>query len=142
MKKLDFKEIETIITNYLSLESFADRIEDNYDSLELNFDEDSDIENIEELLKLKSLSESKEGDYDFDWEDFNKQICILLGLGEFVGMDSYGGEDQGSSYWSVVYFKEHDIYIKFIGWYTSYSGHTWNGMREVKPKEVTMTIYE
>src|SRR5690606_38211371 len=45
-----------------------------------------------------------------------------LGLGEVEEVDSYGGEDCGSNYYSVKYFKDHDVYIKVSGWYQSHYG--------------------
>lgn len=50
----------------------------------------------------------------------------------------------------VVYFKDHDIYIKFYGWHDSYAigltMHKYNDInfspKEVKLKSQTITVYE
>lgn len=61
---------------------------------------------------------------------------------EFV--DRYGGEDQGSDYWSVYSFSDgmQVVFIKFDGWYASYEGSTYEKFFEVKPVEKTITVYE
>jgi len=56
---------------------------------------------------------------------------------------SYGGEDQGTTYYSVYKFTQGDIsvYIKFSGWYASYNGAEYQGFSFVVPKEVTKIEY-
>ena len=77
---------------------------------------------------------------EFAYDDFDS---VELGLGEYEEVDQHGGEDEGSDWWSVKYFKDHDVYIKVSGFYSSYSGTEFEGYGfEVKPKEKTITVYE
>jgi len=66
-----------------------------------------------------------------------------LGLGESEEIDSYGGEDQGSTWYSVRYFKEHDVYIRVDAYYSSYGGPDFynSEYEEVFPTQVTKTEY-
>jgi hypothetical protein len=61
---------------------------------------------------------------------------------EFV--ERYGGEDQGSDYWSVYSFSDgmQVVFIKFNGWYASYDGSTYEEFYEVKPVEKTITVFK
>lgn len=70
-------------------------------------------------------------------------ILNKLGLGEVEEADSYGGEGKGETWYSVKYFKDHDVYIRIDGFYSSYNGTDfYDGYgREVKPKEKTITVY-
>ena len=72
--------------------------------------------------------------------DFRELIgkCI-----SFKNVDSYGGEGQGEDYWSVYKFTlDNEIcWVKFNGWYSSYSGSEYSNFFFVEPKEVTVTKY-
>ena len=61
-------------------------------------------------------------------------------------VDQEGGEDEGSHWHSVKYFKDHDVYIKVTGWYSSYHGtdfEDWDeACDEVRPQQKTITVYE
>lgn len=72
------------------------------------------------------------------------EVAEVLEVDSVEPVDSYGGEDQGSSYWSVYKFTKGDqvTYIKFDGWYASYDGATYESMFEVKPVEKVVTFYE
>lgn len=62
---------------------------------------------------------------------------------EFV--ERYGGEEQGSDYWSVFKFISKtgvELYVKFDGYYQSYCGAEFQGYFEVEPKEKTIIVYE
>lgn len=75
-----------------------------------------------------------------------KKVWILneLGLGEVEEVAQYGGEGQGDTWWSVKYFKDHDVYIKIDGSYSSYDGTDfyYGYGREVRPQKKTITVYE
>lgn len=60
-------------------------------------------------------------------------------LGEFEFTDHYGGEGQGDDYYTIVYFKKYDIYIKFAGWYASHYGSEYTNHYQVYPGQVTVT---
>jgi len=60
-------------------------------------------------------------------------------------MEEYGGEDQGSDYWSVWRFERiiktdglmrEEVFYKFSGWYASYVGAEFQEVFEVEPVEV------
>lgn len=61
-------------------------------------------------------------------------------------IDQVGGEDEGSHWHSVKYFKDHDVYIKVTGWYSSYNGtdfESWDdACSEVRPQQKTIAVYE
>lgn len=78
---------------------------------------------------------------DFAYGDFNS---VELGLGECEEIAQYGGEGKGDAWYSVKYFKDHNVYIRIDGCYTSYDGTDfYDGYgTEVFPKEKTITVYE
>lgn len=55
----------------------------------------------------------------------------------------YGGEDQGSEYWSVYSFSKgsEQFFVKFYGWYASHNGSEYQGYKFVTPKEETIIVY-
>ena len=81
-----------------------------------------------------------EGGYVKDWtQDDNDPF-------EHKGVDSYGGVDQGSDFWSVSLIRNPDnhdeqYYIKFQGWYASYNGAEFQDWSFVEPKQKTITVY-
>lgn len=63
-------------------------------------------------------------------------------------VDAYGGEDCGSTYYSVYEFHIDNcrltrvtFYLRFDGWYASHYGTDYQDFREVRPKQVTKTEY-
>lgn len=73
-----------------------------------------------------------------------KEYLESIGIGDFEEIDQYGGEGQGNTWYSIKYFKDHDVYIKTEGYYQSYDGTTFHdgyGV-EVFPKQKTITVYE
>ena len=66
-----------------------------------------------------------------------------VGIGEWEEVEQKGGMDEGSDWYSVKYFKDHDVYIKTDGYYQSHHGtdFEYGYGKEVKPKEVKITIY-
>ena len=80
-----------------------------------------------------------EGGYAKDWKSDSLPF-------EYKGVDSYGGEGQGSDYWTVILIRNpinHDeqYYIKFQGWYNSYNGAEYESWSFVEPKQKTITVY-
>lgn len=67
-------------------------------------------------------------------------------LGYAQVVKQHGGEGQGSSYYTVRYFKDHDVYIRVDGYYQSHYGtdfEPWDKSASiVTPKEKTITVYE
>jgi hypothetical protein len=68
----------------------------------------------------------------------------LENIGEWEEIEQYGGEGQGETWYSVKFFKDHDVYIRTDGFYSSYNGTDFEeGFgEEVKPKLKTITVYE
>lgn len=65
-----------------------------------------------------------------------------LGLGEVEEVEQVGGEDQGSTWYSVQHFTDHDVYIKIDGYYQSYAGTEFEDIPyEVVPTEVKVIQY-
>jgi len=58
-------------------------------------------------------------------------------------VDSFGGEGQGETYWSVYKFTKGTevVYVKFNGSYYSYDGADYDEFFFVEPKEVTRIEY-
>lgn len=72
-----------------------------------------------------------------------KAYLNCLGLGKIIEVSQRGGSDQGSEWYTIKYFVDHDVYIKTEGYYSSYEGTEFNDGfgYEVKPVEVMTTIY-
>ena len=92
---------------------------------------DSNVNMCEELMY--------EGDYIKNWESGALPF-------EYKSVDSYGGEDQGSDFYSVLLIRNpvnHDeqYHIKFQGWYASYNGAEYDNWSFVEPKQKTITVY-
>lgn len=84
------------------------------------------------ILELSTL-------IDFAQEEYGSNIKEELG--DFKVVARKGGSDQGTEWWTVFFFKEHDLYIKFDGYYTSYDGLEDVDTYQVYPKEVSITVY-
>lgn len=81
----------------------------------------------------------------WDPEEIIEFRNVLLNAGiAFEEVDRYGGEDQGSDYWSVYSFTDgmQVVFIQFQGWYASYEGSTYEEFFEVQPVEKTITVFE
>ena len=81
-----------------------------------------------------------EGGYVKDWsQDDNDPF-------EYKGVDSCGGDDQGSDFHSVILIRNPDnhneqYHIKFQGWYASYNGAEYDSWSFAEPKQKTITVY-
>lgn len=66
-----------------------------------------------------------------------------IGLGKVVEVQQQGGMDEGSNWFSIKHFVDHDIYIKTSGFYASHYGTDFDGIGEVVvPKSKVITVYE
>lgn len=103
---------------------------------------------LDEYYKVK---EEDDDDYcysstiaNFDEDGYNEN----LGLGLIKEVDSHGGPDEGSDYWKVIHFVDHDIYLKYEGCYSSYESTEWEGdtfaegATQVYPQTKTIIVYE
>lgn len=91
---------------------------------------------------LAKLQESGMSLEEFAYEDYDSEE---LGLGEVEEIHQEGGEGQGDHWESVKYFKDHDVYIKITGFYSSYEGtefESWDDCENVRPKTVEVVVYE
>ena len=80
-----------------------------------------------------------EGGYTKDWESGSLPF-------EYKGVDSHGGEGEGSDFYIVIQIRNPDnhdeqYYIKFQGWYASYDGAEYESWSFVEPKQKTITVY-
>lgn len=96
----------------------------------------------EEIIKQLEIeveeNDTELGDYFTELEGTHEI------LGEIEEVDSKGGYEGGGEYaMRVMYFKNHDVYLKLEGVYYSYHGTDWDdSLQEVRPKEKTVTVYE
>lgn len=64
----------------------------------------------------------------------------------FEHVDNHGGEGEGEDFWSVYKFtadKTKEVaYVKFQGWYASYSGSEFTEWFFVEPVQKMITFYE
>lgn len=90
--------------------------DDDFYDVELEDEEGNGIENVEEYIKTSVLGE-------LEYKDSRQDT---------------------SEFWQVIYFKDHDIYLRIDGVYDSYGQyeHEYNSVKEVKPKEIQTVIYE
>lgn len=104
----------------------------------------------EENLKGLTYDQQKESPYLEVYQNMPSKYDIIdlyvlneLGLGEVVSVHQRGGEGQGTKWYQVWYFKDHDVYLRIDGHYTSYNGvDFYDGFGyQVFPKEKTITIY-
>lgn len=116
--KLTFKEIKAIIESKL--------FEDNDNGPNMYFND--------EIYDSTNIVQYKGSDLEF--------VEKIKELGPVKNVGSYGGEGRGDEYWEVYHFINHDVYIKFDGFYQSYEGSEYEEMFEVKPVEVTKTEYQ
>lgn len=79
--------------------------------------------------------------YDIAKTEFRKSLNL-----EWTEVKQRGGEGEGDVWYSVKYFPEHDVYLRVDGYYASHNGtyfdDGWNCVKEVKPMEKTITVYE
>lgn len=80
----------------------------------------------------------------YDRKAANEYWQKQIGIGSWKEVDQYGGEDQGSTWYSVKHFIDHDVYIRTDGYYQSYNGtdfHDGYGS-VVTPQKKTITVFE
>ncbi len=65
---------------------------------------------------------------------------------EYKMVNQTGIDDANSGYGTdcsrTYYFPTADIYVKFLGYYSSYSGFEYSSFKLVEPQEKTITVYE
>ncbi len=104
----------------------------------------SKFKEIVEVLKKYEVSVE-----DFAFEEVQEDLrdTIQVETGTWEEVHQRGGEGQGDHWESIKYFKEHDLYIKVAGHYTSHYGTDFGDwedsytISECRPKEKTITVY-
>lgn len=74
-----------------------------------------------------------------------KSVTMIENIGKMVEVDQHGGSDEGSNWYSIKFFPDHDIYLKVSGWYSSYNGTDfdgWESVKQVTPAKETVTVYK
>ena len=153
MEKLNFEQIKEILVANFSLEDFAyDEVPypDTYseEAIESQKRRDEWMKNnpnpaygSKEYEEWSEKLEVNPSQYDIAKKEFLSKLGI-----NWKEVEQYGGEDQGSTWYSVKYFPDHDVYIRVDGYYSSYNGTDFNGWdddcKEVRPKQKTITVYE
>lgn len=150
----------------LTAEEILKIVSDNYSELDFAYGEwlETEVEVPDEIgvkeeeakksfykLNLKDKELSSEDSLFVEYKNMpseytmkEKYVLDYLGLGEVVDIKRRGGEGQGELWYQVWYFKNHDVYIRIDGHYTSYNGvDFYDGYgSETFPKEQTRIIYE
>lgn len=108
---------------------------------------DEIVKKLDEFYKVKEEDDDYYGNSstiaNFDEGDYDER----LGLGLIKEVDSYGGPEEGSEYWKVIHFVDHDIYLKYSGYYSSYKDTEWDGdtfaegAKQVFPEQKLVTVY-
>ena len=156
--KLTAQQILKIIEDNYSEEAFAYNEWLDTDNVEVPSEvgekEQKEIDafwkSIEEEMKPLTYTQRKENPKFLQYEQMptkydvqDKWVLDYLGLGEVEEVIQVGGESQGTTWYSVKYFKDHDVYIRIDGHYTSYNGADfYEGYgREVVPTEKTIVVW-
>jgi hypothetical protein len=137
----------------MNYEEIITRLKEGFNSVaDFAYDEYTEFDGIEfpdyHLDKYKITKTREDGtEYEtVDFDQYQKDCASLIIPGGWEEIDSYGGEGQGETWYSIKYFPEHNIYIRVDGFYQSYNGTEfydgWNCCSEVRPIEKTITVYE
>ena len=83
-----------------------------------------------------------EGSYDKNWVNWENKLPF-----EFKGVDSHGGEGEGSDFWTIIQVRlpgddSETALVKLRGWYASYHGADYSGWKFVEPHQKTITVYD
>ena len=162
MEKLTADQILNIVENNMDINQFGEGYYPNPKDFEYSDEvKKARIANQEAYDALinhpthKLRYDEKEADADYQKvrqnylnspspdEQEKLEFLASLGLGKIVEVDSYGGSDQGTTWYSVKHFVDHDVYIQTDGYYSSYEGVEFEDYGyEVKPEQVMVTQYK
>ena len=61
-----------------------------------------------------------------------------------ISISENGKLHHGNTFETVYYFEDHNVYLSISGWYSSFLGMDFEdaGIKEVTPKQKTITIFE
>ncbi len=100
---------------------------------------------MKKLIASELIEKMKEMGYSVPDLGYGYEIDQKI-LGKMTEVDRHGGEGEGENWWRTYHFEDHNVYLKVSGWYTSYRGTDFQGwdeaVKEVKPKEKLITVYE
>lgn len=110
---------------------------------DINDIKDISIMKITKEQLISKLRECEVSEGNFAYEDYDED---KLDFGKITEIEQIGGEEEGSNWFSIKYFEKTKQYFKISGYYQSYSGTDFEGyescLKEVFPKEKTITVYE
>jgi hypothetical protein len=124
---------------------------DNYEELAKKFrDKNHKKLSFNEIKKeLERIIDNDNEKYielaeNYTHADWYKEMEKIIGPIKMV--EQVGGSDQGSYWYSVLNFIDHNVFIKITGYYTSYEGTSFtmfdtSDFKEVFPSQKTITIY-
>ena len=108
----------------------------------------TNVERNNELLRLTSEYGNRWLHDDVNTSEISKnengEALVKLGVKSIKNVDQYGGEGQGETFYSIFKFifeNDEETFIKFDGWYASYSGAEYQEAHIVKPVQVMVTQY-
>ena len=98
--------------------------------------------------KIKSIIDTKSQGQNF-MHQYVDEFLLFENISDedralFEGMyyeAHFGGEEQGSTYWTVWDFPAAQLKIRFNGWYQSYEGADYQDMELVELQEVKRMEY-
>jgi hypothetical protein len=121
----------------------------NTKPLETAFKEMTELNIKDELFEILETHKEKTINFFFEEDRYTHTVIddVLSNKGyRFTCVESIGGDEAewGSKYYSVYEFTKNkqSIYVKFDGYYASYSGSTFTEFKEVNPVKKTITVYE
>ena len=82
-------------------------------------------------------------DFDDNEQDVD-DVVFKETFGEIEEVTQEGGEGEGEEWYTVILFKDHGVYIRINGYYSSSEGTNFDDSEflEVTPKEKIITVYE
>lgn len=125
--------------HYLNIDDFPEAKKANNEKIK--FFEEHYIKNKWDSKDNREIYYSMPDPFQIAKELYSKQEDSLV----WEEVEQYGGEGQGDTWYSVKYFPDHNIYLRVDGWYQSYNGTEfsgWDSVKEVKPIQKTITVYE
>jgi hypothetical protein len=100
-------------------------------------------DNVIEILDASGNEDDHSG---MMYEDYSDEFAAALAAAGITieNTDHHGGEGQGDDFWTVYHFTRDDeaAFVKFSGWYASYSGAEYDETFEVTPEQVMATVYK
>ncbi len=132
--KLTYEEIQEIIESE-DLKRISMRPSDWFNE---------NVYDLDYLIEIRNPQHADRAYNPFKYiheDELELAIELVQKLGNYEVKTQVGDEGQGDDYYIVYYFVDHDVYIKFDGWYASYQGSEYSNMYQVWPHDVVRTEY-